>query len=189
MAVPSARAPRSGTVRSFSSAGVPARGYRRRHVTRPRRSADAMLGLTGLQQSWRDIKRGRPVHFREQSKEDPLGADILANERAIAIFDSAEEVRPRHAALPTPTQLGLTCRFHTGSPPRMRSTEAKHHFMPLRRRSDATYGLGFAGRSSCMAEYADGAGAPKSRIGEPGFRPAEPPAARCSAVPRAARLA
>jgi hypothetical protein len=129
------------------------------------RSADAMFGLTGLQQSWRDIKRGRPVHFREQSKEDPLGADILANQRAIAIFDSAEEVRPRHAALPMPTQLGLTCRFHTGSPPRMRSTEAKHHFMPLRRRCDATSGLGFAGRSSCMAEYADGAGAPKSRIG------------------------
>jgi hypothetical protein len=57
-----------------------------------------MLGLSGLRETWRDLRRGRPVQFREERPTKGfLSADIYTAERTIAIFDSAEEVWPRRA--------------------------------------------------------------------------------------------
>jgi hypothetical protein len=68
------------------------------HGSRMSYRAEVMLGLSGLRETWRDLRRGRPVQFREERPTKGfLSADIYTAERTIAIFDSAEEVWPRRA--------------------------------------------------------------------------------------------
>ena len=176
------------------------------HGSRMSYRAEVMLGLSGLRETWRDLRRGRPVQFREERPTKGfLSADIYTAERTIAIFDSAEEVWPRRA---TPGRAPMSRSLLVWPAgyklDRLVRCAAWRQGPPLRSawvamgRHDGGCGLGRAGRSFCMAEYADGAGAPNrgvvwhAPIGwclpvADGCHPTL--GAECSTIPRAAGLA